>query len=250
MSTWRCATNLNCETLEVILEQIAGAIQTDADVVLANAYREMDAPSQTHNERLIKRGVILSSLSSATADQLNLSASDCLTVAMAGALHDLALFEETKALLLGDRPLPVEVEEAYLKHGDSSAELLGNCRQVSIQVRVIISQVHEQIDGTGFPKGLNGNLLSIHSRILNLVDAYLTLIDPYSPLSLVPADALAYLVRQTTRGAFDYQCMRALLKAISLYPVGSSVLLNDKSQGGGCSQFAIRSDAADRPHRR
>lgn len=64
---------------------------------------------------------------------------------------------------------------------------------------------------------------------MNIADAFLTLIEPQETrTAYVPADALAYLVHHTNHGVFDLDCMKAFLKSMSIYSVGSKVVLDDE----------------------
>ncbi len=214
--------------IEKVLQTLQHTIDADADAVVFNAYKQNSAASGSNNDALAKRSVLMATLGVSTATQLGLSVNDCEVVAMAGLLHDVALFEETLAILL-KQSSSEEARRAVLNdHPLHSATLAGRCRGISDQVRVVITQVHEQINGSGFPRQVSGHHLSVPGRILNLVDAFLTLTDPSHPSSIVPADALAYLVNHTTRGAFDYDCMKAFLSALSVYSVGSQVILDNK----------------------
>lgn len=216
--------------LEAVSEALSHAIEADCDVVAAEVNRQYGRLTGSSNSALLSRSVALSTMATSAAVNLGMTSSDCLTIALAGVLHDVSLYEETLAMFLGERPSSEQRREVLLRHPLLSADLLGICRDVSEQVRVVISQVHEQVDGSGFPRGIGGHVMSTHSRLLNLVDAYLTLTDPNRHQSFVPADALAYLAGQTARGAFDLDCMRAFLKTLSVYSVGSRVVLDDHTE--------------------
>lgn len=215
--------------LETVSEALSHAIETDCDLVAAHANEKFSRLMESTNSSLLNRSVTLSTLATTAAVNLGMTNGDCLTIALAGVLHDVSLYEETAAMFLGERPTPAQRQELMLRHPQLSADLLSPCRDISEQVRVVITQVHEQIDGSGFPRGIGGHVMSMHARLLNLIDAYLTLTDPNRHRSFVPADALAYLAGQTARGAFDRECMRALLKSLSVYSVGSRVVLDDQS---------------------
>jgi hypothetical protein len=79
------------------------------------------------------------------------------------------------------------------------------------------------------------------ARVLNVVDAYLEIVDPlFRRVGVVPADALAQLCMHAARGVFDREAVQALLRATSIYPVGSLVQLSDNRQA-----MVIRSNAED-----
>lgn len=216
--------------LEPVFQTSLRALGTDMGLVVANAASQKIPVGKLSNNSLATRSLKLSVLGAATAVCLGLSRDDCQAVATAGMLHDMSLFEETLAMLLNEYTSQEERREVLFRHALHSAELFSRCTGVSELVRIVITQVHEQVDGSGFPRGLPGHHLSTPARILNIVDAYLTLIESnYSQVAYVPSDAIAYLMYHTGQGVFDFDCMRAFLTALSIYSVGSKVELDDST---------------------
>lgn len=214
--------------LDNVLKQMSEIVKQDIDASLQCTNRCIAANRHSKSVALSTRCVAMGTLGAATAVCLGLAPDQCRLVLMAGLLHDVSLFEEPMAELSRACQSDAERREVFVNHPLHSARLLGVCRGISDQVRVIVSQVHEQVDGSGFPRGLASHHLSLPSRILNIVDAYLTLTDK-DGLALVPADAMCYLVHHATRGTFDVACLKGLLTANSIYPVGSEIQLSDMS---------------------
>ena len=66
------------------------------------------------------------------------------------------------------------------------------------------------------------------ARVVNLADAYLTLIGcGTGGQQIMPADALAYLMHHSCAGRFDSAATCGLVRAVSLYPLGSMVMLSN-----------------------
>ncbi len=227
--------------LQEVFQKYLEAIKRDQGAVLSNAAGQKIPPGKANNSSLSTRSVQMAMLGAVTAYCMGLSRDECQDIATAGLLHDMALFEEPLAMLQNDYNTPEERREVLFRHALHSAELFSRCHGVSDLVRVVMTQVHEQVDGRGFPRGLPGHHLNVLSRILNIVDAYLTLIEPnQSQPAYVPSDAIAYMVNHTNQGSFDRDCMKAFLNAISIYAVGSKVELDDKR-----SATILRSSGTD-----
>lgn len=227
--------------LQEVFQKYLEAIKRDHCAVLSNAAGQKIATGKANNSSLSTRSVQMAMLGAVTAHCMGLSRDECQDIATAGLLHDMALFEEPLALLQNDYNTPEERREVLFRHALHSAELFSRCHGVSDLVRVVITQVHEQIDGRGFPRGLPGHHLNVLSRILNIVDAYLTLIEPnQSQPAYVPSDAIAYMINHTNSGSFDRDCMKAFLNAVSIYCVGSKVELDDHR-----SATVLRSSGTD-----
>jgi hypothetical protein len=146
---------------------------------------------------------------------------DCIMAGVTAAVHDVALFGDPAGASL----------QRYREHPFRSAEMLEDSFGMTPEMKVIVSQVHEQCDGSGFPRGLPYQRLHPISRLLNVIDAYLTVIEPHGEdgRGFAPADAVAYLVQQSLYGYFDRECVRGLVATASVYPVGTRVKLDDGS---------------------
>ena len=217
----------NFSAIDNVLKQLAENINQDTDAALQRT-RNLSSQQLSKSVRLTNRCVAMATLGAATAVCLGLPPDQCRLVSIAGLLHDVSLFEEPLAELTRGCKSESERQAVFDDHPLNSAQLLESCRGISDQVRVVISQVHEQVDGSGFPRGLASHHLSMPSRILNIVDAYLTLTEK-EERALVPADAMCYLVYQATNGTFDVTCLKGLLTAASMYPIGSEVQLSDST---------------------
>ncbi len=208
------------EIEEVVTSYLQEALR-DTGVVLAACMGLDTQEIRSQDEQLQRRSVRMAMLATVAAKQLKLSQADCLTAGVVGAIHDISLYGRDYSTL----------DEEYLEHPLQSIDLLRNTFGVTDQMRIIVGQVHEQCDGSGYPRQLKSVRLHAVSRLLNVVDAYLTLIAPSDDEQpgVVPSDALAYLVQQALFGYFDRNCVQALVAAASIYPVGTKVWLDDGS---------------------
>jgi hypothetical protein len=154
---------------------------------------------------------------------------DQQSIALAGMFHDVSLLD---CVRYGRRRF---YKSAYANHPIDSALLLESAVGINAKVGLAVCQLHEQVDGTGFPKRLVASRIIPIARILNVADAYLTLTNCVQPdmfpqaRNFHPSDALGYLMYHAALGRFDRNVVRALIKATSLYPVGSRVTLSDNS---------------------
>ncbi len=209
------------DELEAVVTNYLQVTVQDAGVVLAAFMRLDSAEVNSHDEQLQRRSVRMAMLAIVTATQMQLSEQDCLAAGVIGAIHDISLY--------GRNCSPYDQE--YFEHPMRSAAMLQNAYGLSDRMRLIVEQVHEQCDGSGYPRSLKAARLHPVGRLLNIVDAYLTLIEPLEvgEPGYAPSDALSYLIQQTLYGYFDRECLRALLAQCSIYPVGTKVSLDDGS---------------------
>jgi len=95
------------------------------------------------------------------------------------------------------------------------------------EVQTVILQHHERVDGSGYPKALQGPQLSLLSRIVAIVNAYDELCNPVNPAkALTPHEALSTLYAQQ-RECFDPQAMAIFVRCMGVYPPGTVVALSN-----------------------
>jgi HD-GYP domain-containing protein (c-di-GMP phosphodiesterase class II) len=116
------------------------------------------------------------------------------------------------------------------KHPIYTLDLLKTITAVPDLVPLICYQVHERPNGTGYPRGRTRSSIHPAARVLNVADAYLALTAP-RPFRkpLMPYTAIESLLRQAAEGLVDGEVVRALLHVVSMFPIGSHVMLSDGS---------------------
>ena len=106
---------------------------------------------------------------------------------------------------------------------------------------MVAYQMHERANGSGYPRGRTIEQTHPLARIAAVADSFTALVSarPHRA-GMLPYFAVEKLVRDTAKGLFDPQAVRGLLQAVSLFPIGSYVELNDGYVGR-----VIRSNAFD-----
>jgi HD-GYP domain-containing protein (c-di-GMP phosphodiesterase class II) len=190
----------------------------DSAVVLACCMAGKPLSTQWDRD-LADRSTRMSMLSIVTAVQMGMSEANCIAAGIVAAIHDVSLYGRPNVWQLDD----------YVEHPNWSLDLLQNTYGLTDEMKVMIGQVHEQSDGSGYPQKLKSVRLHPVSRVLNVVDAFLNLVEPIEAgkVAYSPADVMAYLVQHSMYGCFDRDCVRALLLASGAYPVGTQVELDD-----------------------
>jgi len=205
-----------------IAEEFLRSMQHDSDQTICTALK------QTADAQLAVRSVQMSVLAIAIARAMRMTTQEQAKVGSAGLLHDMALFELPENERHSPELMRPESRRIYESHPAIAYDRLELVRDIDGTVRIIVLQAHEQADGSGFPRGITITRTHRLARVLNLADAYLTLIGcgPGSK-KIFPADAIAYLMHHSCQGRFDSEATCGLVRALSLYPVGSLVKLTD-----------------------
>jgi HD-GYP domain-containing protein (c-di-GMP phosphodiesterase class II) len=180
-------------------------------------------------DSLLDHSTQLSSLGIVIAMMSGLDKRTVLEIGVAGLLHDLSLVLRSESFDPSQCKKNHELRSEFRKHPLVTVELLRSMPGLSSESMTMVSQVHEQCDGSGYPEGIDGEKISIGAKILNIADAYLSLVRPLKGQSIVSSDALAYLCHHAARGKFDRSILKLFVKHMSMYPLGSVVELDDRT---------------------
>lgn len=158
----------------------------------------------------------------------------------AGMLQDIGKIEVPQEIL--HKPGDLTAEEYYQvqAHVAASLEMLMGNPAFTTGVLDIVASHHERADGSGYPRRLKGERISLHGELSGLVDTYcaMTRNRPYGP-AISTQKALEALVAK--RGQkFREVIVDQFIQCIGLYPVGSLVELNSGEVGVVVQQHQTR----------
>jgi HD-GYP domain-containing protein (c-di-GMP phosphodiesterase class II) len=99
---------------------------------------------------------------------------------------------------------------------------MGNVDPIALDVCL---NHHEKIDGSGYPKGLKDQEISLFAKMGAVCDVYdaITSNRPYKA-GWDPAESLRKMA-EWAAGHFDHQVFQAFVKSLGIYPIGSLVRL-------------------------
>jgi HD-GYP domain-containing protein (c-di-GMP phosphodiesterase class II) len=172
----------------------------------------------------------MSLLGMALAIEMGMSEAEICLVGLSGLLHDWGMTRVPEAIVSAKRVLSrVEFLEIQ-KHPMYTLDLLRSISGIPARVPLICFQVHEQPNGRGYPRGRQHENIHPAARILHVADVYLALTSqrPFRP-PVTPAAAMRCLLVQARDNAVDPAAVASLLNVMSLFPIGSYVLLSDGS---------------------
>lgn len=169
--------------------------------------------------------------------------SDIQLLGIAGIFHDLGMLRVKNQVWQLERELTENEFFEIMRHPIYGADIISGISEIPVQVRSIVYQHHERMDGSGYPKALNGDKISRLARIFMVADAYEA---ATSERTYRHSKLFHYSIREMISLAgtkFDKDVVRALVTEMSLFPVGSFVKLSDDSVG----KVISTTDKPDRP---
>lgn len=153
-------------------------------------------------------------------------------IGMGCLLHDAGMLLIDRAVPDTRRNLsPVEFVEIQ-KHPLRIHDRLLRVPDVPPAVRSVAYQMHERCDGSGYPRGIAARNIEPAAKCAAVADVYLALVSPrpHRP-GLLPCRAMERILQEVKQGRLDSEAVRALLRALSLFPLGSYVHTSDGRVG-------------------
>ncbi len=166
--------------------------------------------------------------SMAIAQQLALPSAAVRDVALGAMLQDVGMLQIPEEIRMAPRALGAAERAMIMQHPVHTLTLLEKVRGLSELSRLIAYQVHERGDRSGYPRKRHRMMIHPLARMVASVDAYSAMAPsrPYREAH-APYTAMERVLRDGAVGMFDQNAIRALLDCLSLFPLGSFVMLSD-----------------------
>lgn len=172
----------------------------------ARSIRFVDPYLGDHAQRLAR-------VASAVAKAMGLSESAVMTIEFAALLSQVGKLSVEPELLRKQERLTQDETIRLRRHVDDTATLLSEF-DFGLPVAESIHQMHERLDGSGYPRGLSGDQIKLSGRILGACDVFCARISPRSyRAAILPQEALGVLEQNPHR--YDSEVVASLVKVMS-----------------------------------
>lgn len=180
-----------------------------------------------HHEYTYLHCVNVAILAVSVGIKLNLHPDELIYLGAAGILHDIGKNRIPAELLDKTGKLTEEEFGILKKHPEYGYEMLTSSQELSSVTRAGVLQHHERYDGTGYPRGLKGNEITLYGRILAVADTYDAMTsDRAYREAFAPSEAVEYLMGNGNQ-LYDNRVIDAFIKCVTVYPIGSCIELNN-----------------------
>lgn len=221
----RMGNTVDAAGVSDLVEEISNSVARNSSALISLARLK------TADDYTYMHSVAVCAMMIALARQLNLTQEQVRSAGVAGLLHDV-----------GKMLLPMEVlnkpgkltdaEFTVIKtHPGRGHQFLVDSSHLDPVALDVCLNHHEKVDGSGYPKGLKGDAISIFAKMGAVCDVYdaITSNRPYKT-GWDPSESLRQM-GQWANGHFDLAVFQAFAKTLGIYPVGSLVRLNSSRIG-------------------
>lgn len=124
-----------------------------------------------------------------------------------------------------------EEQEGRMHHTWRGFELLKNKREYSLLVAHVAFQHHEAVDGSGMPRGINGEEIHLYAKIVAAANTYDNLLCTVeNGKTLLPHEACERM-NAMSGTKLDHEVLTQFMRFVSIYPNGISVRLSNHKVG-------------------
>lgn len=155
-----------------------------------------------HSERIAEVAV-------AIAREMGLNRREIETLDLAATLAHVGKITIPREVLIKTGPLNDEEEQLLRAHVETGLELLQNL-DFEGPVLETIAQKQEHVDGSGYPKGLTGDRMTVPGKILAVANAFVALISPRAFRDAVSVNEAIDRLMQDADRLYDRQVLAAL----------------------------------------
>ncbi|MDX1401027.1 MAG: HD domain-containing phosphohydrolase [Kiloniellales bacterium] len=147
------------------------------------------------------------------AEQMDLSDRDRTALEIAANLSQIGKLQVPKAILTKPSRLSESEMREMERHVDHACALLKDI-DFGYPVMETLEQMHERLDGKGYPKGLAGDEVSLRARILAVCDVFCARIEPRSYRPVISSSA-ALEILADNGDRYDARVVKALEEVVT-----------------------------------
>ncbi len=223
--TFSTSNSMDVGAISVKIKEMIDVIRNNRDLMLT--FPNLRHPVTNY---LITHSVNTAILSLAIGDYLKLPSHRLIELGTAAFLHDIGMLKIPSASYLNSRALSEQERKAILAHPMLGYRILKSF-SAHENIALGVFEHQERADGSGYPRKLKGESITLYGRIIAVCCSYDAIVSdrPYKN----PKDGHQGMLEllTTDRKIYDETVLKALVYSLSLYPLGTCVLLSNETRG-------------------
>ncbi|MCR8634612.1 HD-GYP domain-containing protein [Paenibacillus radicis (ex Xue et al. 2023)] len=209
------------DVMNLIIDDLSG--HKDAMIMLTNM-SVMDDYLFQHSLNVCIYSTMLGMAHGYNRDEL-------MTLGLGSLLHDIGKTQIPIELLRKNAKLTDDEFSCIKKHAEYGYYLLKDEPNIPLLAAHCAFQHHERLNGSGYPRGIEGTAIHDYARWIGLVDSYdaMTTHRVYRK-AMLPHQAME-IIFAGTETLYDKSKIELFRDKIAIYPIGLTVTLNTGESG-------------------
>ena len=207
------------------------AVESAINTLIEGVFRNQEAVAalmrlKESGEYRYHHGVSMAVWATILGRHIGLDRRELEKLAIGCAMCDIGMTQLPSELLDQAENLSDQQKRIVRAHPIMGAELVSSSQNIDIEIVNIIEYHHERIDGSGYPRGMDGTDIPLLARIAGLVDAYDAMITPRPYAKARTSHEATQELLDCSGRQFQQSLVEQFVQAIGLFPTGSMVELN------------------------
>jgi len=185
---------------------------------------------EPHKNYLISHAVNTSIFSILLGSTLKMPLPRLMELGASAVLHEIGMVKLPSNLFMTNRQLSPEERRRITAHTILGFNILKE-KQVPLAVQLATLEHHERMNGSGYPRAIGGDQISLYAKIIMVACSYdaVTVARPFRE-GKESHEGILDLLRNEGK-QYDELIIRAMVQTLSIYPIGSFVLLTSGKKG-------------------
>lgn len=182
---------------------------------------------RSYDNQVFAHSVSVCVLATVLGKALGINHNNLEALAIGALFHDIGTVKLPKALLSKREAFTPKEVELYETHTSQGFDILRSKSELNILSAHIAFQHHERMNGSGYPRKLEGEGIHNWAQIVGIADFYDNLVnDGPGHTRILPHEACEIIMGCSTDKLFPHDLVVMFLKHIAAYPTGCTVKLS------------------------
>jgi len=217
---------------EISINEVTEKVRELAEVVKAsNRYifslSELEASNKNYIANHSAKTAILCL---AMADYYKFPTHKKIELGMAALLHEIGMLKIPMQIYMNQRNLSAQEQKTIIAHPILGYRILKTL-SFPTSVCLAVYEHHERMDGSGYPRRILGEKLSVYGRILAVASAYDAATSERPHRSPKDSHLSIVDILKNSKRLYDEKIAKALVMILSLFPIGTYVQLANAAMG-------------------
>lgn len=183
-------------------------------------------------------------IAAAISKRMGYPAGQSLQLGLAGVLADCGMSKIDEVIIEKSAFLTKEEFNEVKKHVVISFQLIQDTPFLRPEMKEAILQHHERLDGSGYPRGIKQEQISVYSQILAVSDVFHAMISERIYRAKESPFKVIEMIKEEEFGKFNLKVIQALHDLVCNLSIGTNVKLTDGREG---TVIFVHRDAVLRP---